>query len=521
MHSRRIFLLSFFCLIGVAPLFSAGLAEHVVVVVWDGLRPDFVNEENTPTLYKLSQQGVFFPKHHAVYPSSTEVNGAAMATGAYPNHTGIVGNREYRSDINPQKEFKTEELEFVTKGDSLREGKYLGVPTIAETLQKAGFGTAVAGTKGVALFQDRGVERRSQGAKASINVFAGKTLPPAALKSIVDSLRAFPKVDFPNIKQDEWTTRALTESLWKAGVPKFSLLWLSEPDYTQHHKAPGSPDALTALKASDQDLATVLRTLERKTVRDKTDIFVVSDHGFSTISTRLDIVKLLRRAGLKGVRENPAAGDIMVVGNGGSALFYVIGHDAATIKKLVEFLQASDFAGVIFTREPQPGCFRTRVAKINSPDAPDAIVSMRWSNQTNKFGVAGTIASYDPNRGMDHRFRVKGMGHHASMSYFDMHNTLIAAGPDFRVGVQSKLPSGNVDLAPTILHILGENPSQDLDGRILSEALKDSAAEQPDAESTTLDARAKRPGFVWHQYVRVSKVGKTSYFDEGNGGQER
>src|SRR4029077_2995496 len=27
--------------------------RHVVVVVWDGMRPDFVSEETTPTLWKL------------------------------------------------------------------------------------------------------------------------------------------------------------------------------------------------------------------------------------------------------------------------------------------------------------------------------------------------------------------------------------------------------------------------------------------------------------------------------------
>ena len=36
-----------------------------------------------------------------------------------------------------------------------------------------------------------------------------------------------------------------------------------------------------------------------------------------------------------------------------------------------------------------------------------------------------------------------------------MHNTLVAAGPDFRAGVRDPLPSANTDLAPTILWILG------------------------------------------------------------------
>ena len=41
----------------------------------------------------------------------------------------------------------------------------------------------------------------------------------------------------------------------------------------------------------------------------------------------------------------------MLAGNGGSVLFYVIGHDSTLARRLVEFLQQSDFAGVIFTKQ--------------------------------------------------------------------------------------------------------------------------------------------------------------------------
>src|SRR5580704_8690562 len=81
--------------------FAAGKAEHVVVVVWDGMRPDFVNETNTPTLYHLAHEGVFFQNHHAVFLSSTEVNGTAMATGCYPNRSGLYANFNYRPELDP------------------------------------------------------------------------------------------------------------------------------------------------------------------------------------------------------------------------------------------------------------------------------------------------------------------------------------------------------------------------------------------------------------------------------------
>ena len=53
--------------------------RHVVVVVWDGMRPDFVSEKTTPTLWKLAREGVTFRNHHAVYPSAT--HGKRYGTG--------------------------------------------------------------------------------------------------------------------------------------------------------------------------------------------------------------------------------------------------------------------------------------------------------------------------------------------------------------------------------------------------------------------------------------------------------
>ena len=90
--------------------FAAGKAKHVVVIVWDGMRPDFISQEHTPTLYQLARDGVMFENHHAVYCSSTEVNGTAIATGAYPQNSGIIANREYRPDIDSRKAIDTQDV---------------------------------------------------------------------------------------------------------------------------------------------------------------------------------------------------------------------------------------------------------------------------------------------------------------------------------------------------------------------------------------------------------------------------
>src|SRR5260221_9573437 len=109
---------------------ARGKAQHVVVIVWDGMRPDFVSQQNCPTLYELSRQGVTFTHHHAVYLSATEVNGTAISTGAYPAHDGIVGNSEYRPDIDPLKSIHTEMQAAVLKADHDSHGHYLRRATL-------------------------------------------------------------------------------------------------------------------------------------------------------------------------------------------------------------------------------------------------------------------------------------------------------------------------------------------------------------------------------------------------------
>src|SRR5712671_1844426 len=112
--------------------------RHVVIVVWDGMRPDFVSEQNTPTLWKLAQSGVTFRNHHSVYPSATIVNGTAIATGVYPNHSGLLANHDYRPEIDAQKSVDVENVAVVRKADQLSGGKYIGVPTIAELIHNGG-----------------------------------------------------------------------------------------------------------------------------------------------------------------------------------------------------------------------------------------------------------------------------------------------------------------------------------------------------------------------------------------------
>jgi arylsulfatase A-like enzyme len=337
-------------------------------------------------------------------------------------------------------------------------------------------------------------------------------LPSDALAPIVAALGPFPSA---HLQQDAWTTKALIDVLWKDGLPAVSILWLGEPDLTEHEFAPGAPAVLAAIKFADENLAAVLGALDQRDAHETTDVFVVSDHGFSTIERSIDLRKILSNAGFVAKTEfenKPKPGDIMLVGNGGGVLFYIEGHDAEVTRRLVEFLQQTDFAGVILTKEAMPGTFVLDQAKIDPPgaaNAPDVVMAFRWNHSKNQFGVPGMInADWQ---------RAVGKGTHATLGRFDMHNMLIAVGPDFRRGQTDDLPSGNVDLAPTILRILGIMAPQPLDGRILSEAMTNVDMPALKPETKKIEATKDFPSGSWRQSVQISRVGSTIYLDEGNG----
>src|SRR6185436_12068925 len=198
--------------------------------VWDGMRPDFVSERYAPTLWKLAQEGVNFSHHHSVYPTATYVNGAALATGVYPNRNNLLANREYQPLINPHTFFENGEMPIIKKGDEVTGGKYLAAPTIAEIVRGAGRRSVIAGTKSVVLLHDRHAEWTTAAMNA-LTKFAAAPMPPNLRDETLRLLGPFLTAPAnTNDQRNTYATRALTEILWRDGIPDFSLLWLNEPD---------------------------------------------------------------------------------------------------------------------------------------------------------------------------------------------------------------------------------------------------------------------------------------------------
>jgi arylsulfatase A-like enzyme len=258
-----------------------------------------------------------------------------------------------------------------------------------------------------------------------------------------------------------------------------------------------------------------LSELDRRGVRSETDIIVVSDHGFSTIGENGDVAATLRAGGINARStwdHPPAQDDVMSVGNGGSVLLYVIGKSPAVIQRIVTTLQQRSATGVIFTRAGLPGTLPLADVMLDSPTAPDVLVSSSWKMSVPADGhplvkiVNDGYAEYTPGNGM-----------HVTLSPADLHNIAVAAGPDFRRGVTSPVPSGNVDIAPTLLWLMGIKPPVLLDGRVLSEAIIGDTPPLRDVELGRRDAKVELKDGTWKQHLKFTEINGVRYLEEGNG----
>jgi predicted AlkP superfamily pyrophosphatase or phosphodiesterase len=472
--------------------------RHAFLMVWDGLRPDMISEQITPSLFRLASEGVRFRDSHAVFPTVTRANSASIATGALPATHGIPGNSFYAPALEAAGALATSNAAHLGRLAAHRGGRLLACETLADRLARAGGRTVVVstGSTGSALLQHPTCE-----------VTAGLLLNPGlwlgtTRERIEARIGPMPPGSLPNSEQNAWFTRAIADVLLPEQQPRLLSFWHTDPDRTQHERGIGHPETLRSLRDADDNLGAVLAALDRLDLRRRTDVLITSDHGFSTIVGHVDVAAELVREGLK---QSAASTDVVVTGGA----IYVQDHEAARVARIIAYLQGREGIGAIFrrgngARPDATGALPLERVGVDGELAPDILFSHDWRDDVNEHGFAGGAWSSP----------TANAATHGSISPWDIRNSLVAAGPSFKRGVVSDVPAGNIDIAPTLARTLGLPASEGMDGRVLEEALDDgpAPADVP-VDRTTIAAESERARFK--QAMQLSTVGRTRYVDFG------
>jgi arylsulfatase A-like enzyme len=245
--------------------------------------------------------------------------------------------------------------------------------------------------------------------------------------------------------------------------PDAVVNWLTEPDRLQHAIGAGSPQARGAIRNDDREIGLLLERLRELGLAEKTNVIVVSDHGFGHSAFGVDVTGELIKAGLKA---GPDSDDVVVASSGQTILLYVRERNAERISAVVRFLHRQSWAGVVFTAAPsgsapsgegapakgrEPGTFALELVHMaNAARGPDIVFTFPWSSARGPFGLQGT--DYTEARATGPLAGTA--GNHGSMSPWVVRNTFLAWGPDFKRSVTVRTPASNVDLVPTLLALM-------------------------------------------------------------------
>ncbi|MBT3327042.1 MAG: alkaline phosphatase family protein [Gemmatimonadales bacterium] len=482
-----------------APPTDEAQKPRVLILVVDGLRPDYVTPELMPRLNALAEQGVRGLAHHAVFPTETRVNGPSIFTGRYPGGHGQMGNTVFFEQVDSSRVLNAGDAADLRLIDEATNSALLTAPSLGEILEEQSLTYFAASSGG----SGSGLLMNHRGASAGLvhHTFA----LPDTLDSMVEELLG-PVPSIPTGSPSVPLAARAIDALLRIGVDRADAdvlaIWVTEPDGTGHRHGVGAPETLSVLADVDAEIGRLLDGLEERGVLATTNILVTSDHGFSTRTGSESTSALLVEAGLK---TSSTSTDVVVAG---SAIHVREGGEER-ISSIVQLLQKTDWVGPVFTRTGSPeaevgsqaGTVAFSAVGWSHERSSDILVSPNWSDAVNGFGYAGEVTS-------------PGVAGHGSSSPLDIRATFLASGPDVKPGVTSRVPTGNIDIVPTVLALLGTSVPDGLDGRVISEALLD-GPDVVDVEvvADSIVATTGLDGLRYTLTVHRSWVGPTMYFD--------
>ncbi len=473
--------------------------DRVLILVVDGLRPDYVTEELMPRLNALAREGVRGLAHHAVFPTVTRVNGPSIFSGRLPDGHGLLGNSVYLPEVEPSRTLNASVAADLRLIDEATSGTLLTAPSLGEALTERGltYFAASSGSSGSGLLMNH------TGAGAGL-VHYEFALPDSLTTAVAEVVGPPPEIPEGSnaVPRAAWAI----DVLLRVGVDRADAdvlaLWLTEPDGIAHSEGIGSPPMLEALGQLDAEIGRLLDGLAERGLLEHTNILVTSDHGFSTHNGEVSVSRLLVDAGFKASAQSTdvvVAGDAIHVREGGQA----------RVDAIVRLLHRTDWIGPVFTRGTEPdatlgayaGTVSFQAIGWDHPRSADILTSAGWSDTENEYGWRGEVLT-------------TGTAGHGSSSPWDVRATFIAAGPDIKRNVVSPVSTGNIDIFPTTLALLGQPVPSGLDGRVLSEVFV--TGPQPGEvvfEQDPISTSVELGDRVYELTVHRTRIGPTVYFD--------
>ena len=467
-------------------------SPRVIAIQFDGLRADALSEASTPNLLAAAERGVWFQNHRSTFPTSTRVCVSSLATGVYPRKHSLPGNSLYSRELGQT--ITTGRHENLLAWERAMGGRLL----LRDTFFEAVGGGAIisAASSGSAWLWNAGCAARLIHPVAAY---------PDEWRDEIERVGAIPPAGEPDLDRCAWALDVALDYVIPKLEPAVLVIHLSEPDSTQHHQGAAGAVHRQALEGVDRLFGAFWERFQREQDDwSETNLLLFSDHGVVATAGMIDLEAELA--------DLPGQGETWQVAHSeGAALFYA--ESEKTLLELVAFLRTKDWAGPLFSKVGRgtegalPGTMSLELVGCGGPRAPDLLMGFQWGDgflqgESREGALPGWGYSSVNNKGSG--------GTHGSCSPYELCNFLIGAGPAFQAGAKVDAPTGNIDLAPTILSLMGKEIPDGLDGKTLTNVSRGRGEErvyrvESKGFAQTL-SRAEVDGRFYLNFARLEKA---------------
>ncbi len=448
-----------------------------------------------PVLGAFLDDNLWFRNARSVFPSVTRVCTTSVATGAWPGRHGIVNNQFHLGGDLGGPLVDTARIDRLLELKD-RAGAIVTADSLGQRLAADGRSMMAihCGSAGSGLLVNHAVHELGH---RTFSVHgADATLTPEIVPDILATCGPLPGDEAPKLDTVAYTGRVATEVALAQDQSDVTLVWLPEPDTSFHFCGIHSDGAEQAMRAADAVFAEILQSIADGPHADTTAIIAMSDHGQIATSALIDLAGLLRADGFRAGHEPDDNTDILLTG-GNMGELRPMTPDPRLIADLGRWLMLRDEIGMVFADPARvDGALAPEAVHQTHPRSADLLYVMRSDETAGPGGIPG-IGVFTGGVPL-------GGGMHGGLNRYEMNTVLGFSVPDGRCAADD-MPASLIDIAPTVLDLLGAN--FDSDGRVLP-------LFEAEQEPALVEIHEAGSGDFRQRLVR-SGIGGRSYLIEG------
>ena len=270
------------------------MVKHLIVVDIAGLEPRLISEDRTPNICGLSAKGEL-ARVRPVFPAVTCTSQASMLSGTYPRQHGIISNGLYNR--------QTHTVSFWEQSSSL-----VQADKVWDIAKRGGSGRTTA-----MLFW-----QNTMYADADI-VLTPRPLhmedrmimwcysrPPGLYEKISYEIGKFDLSTYwgplASNKSSAWIGRA-SELVLERQKPNILFTYIPHLDYIFQREGIFPKNFKEEIRFVDNIVGNIMKKTIDLGIRDQTQFVILSEYGFSDVTSDIPINRVFREHGLLAIRE--------------------------------------------------------------------------------------------------------------------------------------------------------------------------------------------------------------------------